>query len=79
MIIKNRAGRIVNVPDDLGKHLIKNDGAVLYEPEMNKGFPEEESEQKNPLECPYCGKVCASQLGYNKHTTACKKKANSSQ
>jgi hypothetical protein len=32
-------------------------------------------EGKNPLECPYCGKVCKNQIGFNKHVEACKKKA----
>lgn len=29
---------------------------------------------KNPLECPYCGKICKSKLGFNAHVKACKKK-----
>ena len=71
MIIKNRFGRIVAVSEELGKAMIKNDGATLYEP----ATPESKEEAKNPLECPYCGKVCASQIGFNKHVEACKKKA----
>ena len=75
MLIQNRFGRVVSVPDDMGKEMINNNEATLYEPqEENKA-----EESKNPLECPYCGKVCGNQLGFNKHTEACKKKALSSQ
>lgn len=73
MFIKNRVGRIVEVPEDLGLYMVKCDGAVVYEPEIK------EEKKDNPLECPYCGKVCANQLGFKKHTEACKKKVLSSQ
>ena len=76
MIIKNRFGRIVSVSEELGKYMIKEDGATLFEPETEK---EEETNTESELKCPYCDKVCLNQLGYNKHTEACKKKATSSQ
>jgi len=74
MIIKNRFGRIVDVSDEQGRDMIKHDGATLFEEEKVV-----ENKVNNPLECPYCSKVCANQLGFNKHTEACKKKANLSQ
>lgn len=78
MIIKNRFGRLVAVTEELGRELINKKEATLYEPEIIQNT-EESRESVNPLECPYCGKVCANKLGFNKHTEACKKKVLSSQ
>lgn len=79
MIIKNRFGRIVDVPEEQGKSMIKEDGATLYEPEAVKTeTANQDNQDKNPLECTYCGKICKNQLGFTKHTEACKKKATSS-
>lgn len=79
MIIKNRFGRIVEVPEEQGRIMIKSDGATLYEPDLTPVASNQTPVVKNPLECPYCGKICVSQLGFNKHATACKKKALLSQ
>ena len=34
----------------------------------------EDVEDKNPLECPYCGIVLKNKIGFISHTRACKKK-----
>ena len=82
MFIQNRAGRIVEVPEDLGNEMIKNDGAILANPEIeiddeikNENLNENSNPSDESLKCPYCGKVCANLLGFNKHVEACKKKA----
>ena len=81
MIIQNRFGRIVSVADELGLSMIKGGEATLYEApaEIKENTEKKDEDVKNPLECPYCGKVCGNKLGFNKHTEACKKKALSSQ
>jgi hypothetical protein len=71
MIIKNRFGRIVTVDDALGKEMISRGEAEVFDQTP-------EPKESNPLECPYCGRLCKSQLGFNKHTEACKKKVLSS-
>lgn len=35
---------------------------------------EQKEEPKNPLECPYCGKIYKAKIGFDKHVKACKKK-----
>jgi hypothetical protein len=69
MLIKNRFGRIVAVSEERGKEMI-----LHQEGEEVKIEPEKKEEKKNPLECPYCGRILKSKSGFTSHTRACKKK-----
>jgi len=58
-------GRMVNA-DEMAR--IRSAKRQLIQPEI-----EQKKEPKNPLECPYCGKICKAKIGFNKHVKACKK------
>lgn len=67
MIIKNRFGRLVDVSEEQARQMIahKEGEPVIQEPEKK---------EVNPLQCPYCGRVCKNKVGFNSHVRACKKK-----
>ena len=72
MLIKNRFGRIVDVTEERAREMVQKNEAVIIDE-----TPKEPEKPKNELECPYCGKICKSKLGFAKHTEACKKKLSS--
>lgn len=69
MLIKNRFGRIVEVNPELADAMIKKGEGFAIEAQEVKEEP------INPLKCPYCGFEAKNKLGFDKHLSACKKKA----
>lgn len=71
MLIKNRFGRIVDVSEELGLSMIKKKEATAVDETPVVVEPEK---TVSPLECVYCGKMCASEKGVKIHLASCKKK-----
>lgn len=75
MLIKNRFGRLVDVPEQMAHEMVKKGEATL----VDEAPVETKETTINPLECVYCGKVYKNPTGLKIHQKACKKKAHSSQ
>lgn len=69
MLIKNRWGRILEVPTELGQSMMRK-GECAYVDQTP-----EATITRNELSCPYCDKVLENKEGLEEHTIICKKKA----
>ncbi len=75
MLIKNRFGRVLDVPEDMAHSMVAKKEAEL----VDEAPVEAKEDAVNPLECVYCGKVLKNETGLKIHLKACKKKVHSSQ